>query len=167
LSNFGAAGLVSRWVNVESSVDGPYAQGGYKGRAFGIAQWLGARLAPIKGNTSFEAQLAYVIQELNGPEARAGSILRSANIIQAGATGASMYERASGYNSATGQDNYTARTAAGIPKVFSLVTGAAQAAPETATEDSVSGSDVVSEPSSIEPLLIVAAIGIGLFLLTR
>lgn len=116
LSPIGAAGLVSRWANVESS-QGPASINPYSG-AFGIAQWLGARLPPIRGNTSFEAQLAYVVRELNSTESRAGQILRNATSADVGAVGASTYERAEGYNAATGRDNFTARTASGIPAVL-------------------------------------------------
>lgn len=123
LSTFGAAGLVSRWVNVESTAQGPYAINPSSG-AFGIAQWLTpGRLNPIRGNTDFNAQLAYVVRELNSTEARAGAVLRSAKSIQEGARGASMYERAEGYNSASGTDNWTARTAAGISNVLAIAGG--------------------------------------------
>lgn len=119
LTPVGAAGLVSRWKNVEASA-GPASRNPYSG-AFGIAQWLGARKAPINGNTNFDAQLAYVIQELNGSESRAANVLRSAMTSQQAATGASMYERAEGYNAATGNDNWTSTTAAGIPAVYAAL----------------------------------------------
>jgi len=123
LSALGAAGLVSRWANVEAS-GGPASRNPSSG-AFGIAQWLGSRLRPINGNTNFYAQLSYAAQELNGSEARAGNVLRNALTIDEAARGASMYERAEGYNAATGRDNWTARTAAGIPQIFALVSGGA------------------------------------------
>lgn len=116
LSPVGAAGLVSRWVNVESS-GGPASVNPYSG-AFGIGQWLGARLAPIRGNTDFDSQLSYAIEELNGSEYRAGQILRSATTADQAAVGASTYERAEGYNSGTGRDNFTNRTAAGVADVL-------------------------------------------------
>lgn len=127
LSPYGAAGLVSRWANVESVANGPSAVNPYSG-AFGIAQWLGSRLPPIRGNTNFDAQLAYVVQELNGPEARAGNVLRAAGSAYEGARGASMYERAEGYNSASGVDNFTARTASGIMSILGYANSATQAA---------------------------------------
>ncbi|MEK6281585.1 MAG: phage tail tip lysozyme [Acidobacteriota bacterium] len=117
LSPYGAAGLVSRWANVESTGSGPSSVNPYSG-AFGIAQWLGSRLPPIRGNTNFDAQLTYVIQELNGPESRAANVLRNANTAYEGARGASIYERAEGYNPSTGVDNFTARTASGIPAIL-------------------------------------------------
>lgn len=120
LSIFGAAGLVSRWANVESTAQGPYAVNPSSG-AFGIAQWLGNRLPPIRGNTDFNAQLAYVVRELNSTEARAGAVLRSAQSVQEGARGASMYERAEGYNPASGIDNWTGRTLNGIGDVLASV----------------------------------------------
>lgn len=118
LSPWGAAGLVSRWVNVESGTQGPFSQGGYKGRAFGIAQWLGPRLPPIAGDTNFDDQLAYVVTELNGIESRAGNVLRTAQDDWTGAVGASMYERASGYDQSTGEDDYTEATRAGAATVL-------------------------------------------------
>ncbi|MBC8032281.1 MAG: hypothetical protein H7Z16_19515 [Pyrinomonadaceae bacterium] len=119
LSPYGAAGLVSRWANVESTANGPTAINRRSG-AFGIAQWLGSRLPPIRGNTNFDSQLAYAVRELNGSESRAGNILRSAGSPDEGARGASVYERAEGYNPSTGRDNFTARTAQGIPAILAL-----------------------------------------------
>lgn len=115
LTPLGAAGLVSRWANVESTAQGPLSQGGYKGRAFGIAQWLGPRLTPINQDTNFDDQLAYVVEELNGSEARAGRLLRSASTVDEAARAATAYERASGWNAITNTDDFTNRTAAGIP----------------------------------------------------
>jgi tail lysozyme len=143
LSPIGAAGLVSRWANIESS-GGPASVNPSSG-AFGIAQWLGARLSPIRGNTSFEAQLAYVVRELNGAESRAGAILRSATNADQAAVGASTYERAEGYNSATGRDNYTSRTASGVASVLANV-GGGSASPFgsgvlTAGVDGIQGDD--------------------------
>jgi hypothetical protein len=117
LSPWGAAALVSRWTNVESA-GGPSSVNRYSG-AFGIAQWLGARKIPIAGNTNFDAQLGYVVAELNGSESRAGALLRSAVDAYSGAVGASAYERAEGYNSSTGIDNFTSRTASGVAAVLS------------------------------------------------
>lgn len=119
LSPWGAAALVSRWANVESS-GGPASVNRYSG-AFGIAQWLGARKTPIAGNTNFDAQLAYVVAELSGPESRAAALLRGATDAYSGAVGASVYERAEGYNSSSGVDNFTSRTAAGASAVLSTV----------------------------------------------
>src|SRR5690242_19036012 len=63
LSLYGAAGLVSRWMNVEAA-QGPASVNPTSG-AFGIAQWLTpSRLNPIRGNTDFDTQLNYVLQEL-------------------------------------------------------------------------------------------------------
>lgn len=122
LSPHGAAGLVSRWAYVESTGGGPTAVNPYSG-AFGIAQWLGSRKPPIAGNTNFQAQLAYVVRELNGTERRAGAVLRSARTSAEGARGASMYERAEGYNAATGIDNHVPRTLNNIPAILAIVGG--------------------------------------------
>ena len=122
LSVYGAAGLVSRWANVESTGGGTAAVNPSSG-AFGIAQWLGSRKRGIYPNTNFDAQLAYAIQELNGSEYRAGNVLRKAGDANTAAIGASVYERAEGYNANTGRDNFTARTAAGIPQALAYLGG--------------------------------------------
>src|SRR6267142_2790672 len=144
LSYYGAAGLVSRWANVESS-GGPSSINP-SSHAFGIAQWLGARLTPIRGNTNFDAQLAYVVRELNGSETRAGNALRSARSIAEAARGASMYERAENYNPSSGTDNWTAKTAAGIPDVYALIPGGG--VPANVAEVLQSRPLTVSDPSN-------------------
>lgn len=121
LTPVGAAGLVARWAYVEAGA-GPTAINPYSG-AFGIAQWLGVRLPPIRGNTSFDAQLAYAVRELNSTEARAGSILRSAMTADQAAVGASTFERAEGYNPTTGRDNFTNRTASYVNSVLAHFNG--------------------------------------------
>lgn len=108
VSDAGARGLISRWMNVEAP-DGPTSVNPTSG-AQGIGQWLGSRLPGIAGNTGLDDQLSYAIGELNGPESKAGNALRAATTESQGATGASMYERAAGYNGATGRDNFTNMT---------------------------------------------------------
>lgn len=166
LSTLGAAGLVSRWANVEASA-GPTAVNPYSG-AFGIAQWLGSRLPPIKGNTSFDAQLAYAVRELNGSEARAGNVLRHARTVAEAARGASMYERAEGYNSATGTDNWTAQTASGIPSIAALLSNA-QAVPTfiaSAYQNSNNYQDSpITLPNSEQATHLLIAAGLGVVLL--
>ncbi len=122
LSRAGAAGLVSRFANVEAP-GGPASMGGYKGRAFGIGQWLGSRRAPILGNTSFTGQLDYVIKELNGRESAAGRVLKSATTLKQGAIGASMYERAGGYAKLAPYDNYTGKSLAGSDETYNYAFG--------------------------------------------
>lgn len=155
LSPYGAAGLVSRWANVEAG-GGPASRNPSSG-AFGIAQWLGARKAGINGNTDFAAQLGYAANELNSSERRAGDVLRAARTADEGARGASMYERAEGYNANTGRDNYTARTAAGIANVLASVSGLPS--PVTSLDDATTG-----EPSSYAspaPVVVAATAGLG------
>lgn len=113
LTPIGAAGLVSRWANVESVTAGPAAVNPGS-KAFGIAQWLGARKAGIYPNMDFVSQLEYAVSELHGSENRAGAALRQAQTADQAAVGASMYERAEGYNPQTGRDNWTSKTAAGV-----------------------------------------------------
>lgn len=147
LSPYGAAGLVSRWANVEAS-GGPASVNPYSG-AFGIAQWLGSRLPAIRGNTNFDAQLQYAVRELNSSEARAGSVLRSASSPWEGALGASMFERAEGYNANTGVDNFTSRTASGIPSIVALLGAPAQAQPPMVAT-SVSLNPVIPNASAFD-----------------
>lgn len=116
LSPWGAAALVARWAYVEAS-GGPASVNPSSG-AFGIAQWLGSRKPAIYGNTNFDDQLAYAVSELNGPESRAANVLRGAGDAYTGAVGASMFERAEGYNASTGVDNFTSRTASRAPSVL-------------------------------------------------
>lgn len=108
LSEMGAAGLVARWAGVESA-GGPASVNPSSG-AFGIGQWLGGREKGIAGNTDFDAQLTHAANELNTTEKAAAEVLRNAKTAEEAARGASMYERAEGYNKQTGIDNFTAKT---------------------------------------------------------
>lgn len=108
VSDLGARALVARWSGVEAA-GGPSSVNPSSG-AFGIGQWLGARKRGIAGNTNFDAQLDHAIGELNGPERRARDRLNSAATPAEAATGASMFERAEGYNARTGRDNFTGQT---------------------------------------------------------
>lgn len=131
LSDMGARGLVSRWMNVEAS-GGPDSVNPYSG-AEGIGQWLGARKTALHRQygpkPTLDNQIDYALQELNGPESQAGRVLKWAKTADWGARGASMFERAEGYNPSTGIDNWTDRTQRGIPNVT------VQVAPAPAQED--------------------------------
>jgi hypothetical protein len=130
LSDAGARGLISRWMNVEAA-GGPSTVNGIG--ASGVAQWLGSRKARLmafakargKNWNDADTQYQFVLSELNGPESRAGSMLRNAKTDAQGATGASMFERAEGYNAWSGMDAYTGRTYRGMKGIN---TGAASAA---------------------------------------
>ncbi|TIT96541.1 MAG: hypothetical protein E5W43_21560 [Mesorhizobium sp.] len=130
LSDAGARGLISRWMNVEAA-GGPSTVNSIG--ASGVAQWLGSRKARLmafakargKDWNDADTQYQFVLSELNGPESRAGSMLRNAKTDAQGATGASMFERAEGYNSWSGMDAYTGRTYRGMKAIN---TGAASAA---------------------------------------
>lgn len=74
-------------------------------------------MAPINGNTDYDAQLGHVLKELHSSEGRALKQLNAAKTDQDAAIGASMYERAEGYNGRTGVDNFTATTAAAMAKI--------------------------------------------------
>jgi hypothetical protein len=124
LSQYGASGLVARWAGVEAA-SGPGSVNPRSG-AFGIAQWLGKRRVGIAGNTDFDAQLAHAARELNTSERKAGDVLRAAKSAVEGARGASMFERAEGYNPATGIDNFTGRTP--VVSVYNKAFGARAAA---------------------------------------
>lgn len=119
LSDAGARGLVSRWMNVEAA-GGPGTVNGIG--ASGMAQWLGPRKARLmafakargKNWNDFDTQLQFSLSELNGPESAAGRALRGAKTDAQGAAGASMYERAEGFNSWSGSDNFTGKTYRGM-----------------------------------------------------
>jgi hypothetical protein len=110
LSQIGAEGLVSRWVNVEAA-GGPGSKNPTSG-AIGIGQWLGARKQGVTGD--FDNQLQHALSELHGSESKAFNKLNSAKTDEEAATGASMFERAEGYSAGSGRDNYTSRTAKGM-----------------------------------------------------
>lgn len=114
LSEIGARGLVARWAHVEAA-KGPGEVNPQSG-AMGIAQWLGSRKKGVElGN--FENQLAHAARELNTSEKRAGDVLRNAKTAEEAARGASIYERAEGYNPSTGLDNFTQKTLKNIPNI--------------------------------------------------
>jgi len=122
VSELGAKALVSRWMNVEAS-GGPSTVNGIG--ASGIGQWLGARKAGLPGD--FDGQLRHALGELHGSENRALGYLNSGSALGA-ATGASQFERAEGYNSRTGMDNFTARTLRGMSAVPGSVSAGRPAA---------------------------------------
>lgn len=131
LSEIGAAGLVARWAGIESP-GGPASKNPDSG-AFGIAQWLGDRQKGILGNTNFDDQLAYVVKELNTTEKAAAEVLRNAKTAGEAARGASMYERAEGYNSQTGVDYFTSKTP--VIDVYNRVTQNSQTTvPQTSNQ---------------------------------
>jgi hypothetical protein len=92
LPEVSARALVARWAAVEAP-GGPLSKGGYRGRAVGIAQWLGSRKAAGVPET-YEGQLAKVVGELKGPEAAAYRALLNARTEEEGAWAAHLYERA-------------------------------------------------------------------------
>jgi len=116
VSELGAKALVSRWMNVEAT-GGPTAQNAIGGGHYGIGQWSRARAGALWGNPDFDAQLDHAVKELHGPEGAALSKLNAAKTADEAATGASMFERAEGYNSGTGRDNFTDKTARGIGSI--------------------------------------------------
>lgn len=128
LSKYGAAGLVARWAGVESADKGP-ASLNEKSGAWGVGQWLGPRKHGIQGNDSFDDQLRYAVQEGQGSEKAAWNALRTAKNYDEGARGASMYERAEGYDPKTGLDNYTHHTP--VKRIYTSVYG--EETPATAT----------------------------------
>lgn len=113
VSELGAKALVARWSAVEAA-DGPASRNPKSG-AWGIGQWLTKdRREPIDGNPDFDAQLQHALKELHGPEGKALAALNSAKTAGEAARGASMYERAEGYDGLTGLDNFTAKTEAAM-----------------------------------------------------
>ena len=119
LSPVGAQGLVSRWANVEAR-GGPNSVNP-NSKAYGIGQWLGSRKNGVPND--FEGQLNHAVRELNTTESKAAQRLRNAQTPEDAATGASMFERAEGYNPKTGRDNFTDATVRGIHKMGYKPTG--------------------------------------------
>ena len=129
LSPMGAAGLTARWAGVEAG-KGPSSVNPDSG-AIGIGQWLGERQNGISSNSSFEDQLQHAVSELNFSESPAADALRRAKTPEEAARGASMFERAEGYDKATGTDNFTGKTP--VSQVYQTKFGG-EASPATAQE---------------------------------
>lgn len=157
LTPHGAAGLVSRWVNVENPGGDPSVLGGYMGRAFGNAQWLGSRkpalfswsedngLDPYNADT----QSLFALHELNTTESRAGEVLKNAQTSWDGAVGASMFERAEGFDPGSGFDNFTARTEKGVGGILSGYMNST--GESTALEESgLAGNDFSDLPGAVD-----------------
>jgi hypothetical protein len=125
LSEPGAAGLVARWAGVESA-GGPTSSNNIGGGHEGLGQWDSARGGKGMASKDFDTQLSHAIQELNTTEVTAATKLRYATTPEEGAVGASMYERAEGYNAATGRDYFTGRTP--TSKILSIMHGDANGA---------------------------------------
>jgi hypothetical protein len=106
LSDAGALGLVSRWAGVEAN-GGPGSVNPSSG-AVGIGQWLGTRKRGVPAD--FDGQLSHAARELNTTERAAAKRLRAAQTPQDAAIGASMFERAEGYDPKTGRDNFVGST---------------------------------------------------------
>jgi hypothetical protein len=111
LSEMGAAGLVARWSGVEAA-GGPSSRNPKSG-AEGINQALGSRKPAGFSSWNLDKQLDYIIGTDLPSEGRALAQLRGAKTMADAAIGASMYERAEGYNKVTGIDNFTASTPVG------------------------------------------------------
>jgi hypothetical protein len=140
LSREGAAGLVARWSAIESS-GGPTSVNPKSG-AVGIGQWLDRKPAFerfVRENnlnaSDYDAQLSFAIHELNGSERRAADVLRNAKTAGQGAAGASMYERAEGFNGVT--DNFTNSTP--VDKVLKAIAGRAGSLPARPVTPTPSG----------------------------
>ncbi|TIS03569.1 MAG: hypothetical protein E5X13_05350 [Mesorhizobium sp.] len=138
----GEGGFWSNLVSSVGSLFGAGTTGGSAGKAgtansigaVGIGQWLSPprkralmAFAKARGKNwnDFDTQLQFALSEINGAENRSGRALRNAKTDAQGATAASMYERAEGYNAWTGTDNFTGRTYRGMKAIN---TGAASAA---------------------------------------
>ena len=155
LSPMGAAALVARWAGVEAS-GGPTSSNNIGGGHWGIAQWDRARGGPAMASASYDDQLTHAIGELNGSERAAGDALRSAKTMAEGAIGASRYEKAEHYNSATGIDNSTANTPVGsvYRKLYGGGDSAAKSPPVPGTKSPWGkpvGDDSVFDSDSTDP----------------
>jgi hypothetical protein len=126
LSDAGARGLISRWVNVESP-NGPGSSNDIGGGHFGLPQWSHDRAGSLWGNTDYDAQLQGVVTELKGPESVAGNLLRNAKTDAQGAVGASAYERAEGYDPSLHSDNFTGKTLLGMSSIATKANASAAA----------------------------------------
>lgn len=148
LSSLGASALISRWSNVESGSAANLSVNSSSG-ATGIAQWLGSRLSNLNhyadstgGSPSdFVTQVNFAGHELQTTESGAFNALQNAQTPEQAATGASMFERAEGYNPATGMDNFTGSTATGIPGIQSSITGNTASDPNAGTDYGLGGSN--------------------------
>ena len=150
LSKEGASGLVARWAGVEAP-DGPDSKNDIGGGHWGIGQWGRGRDGPQMEGASFDDQLTHAIGELNGKEKDAADVLRNAKTPEEGARGASMYERAGGYNQKTGTDDFTHRTPAGA--VYNTVYGdGAKTKPATAEATKTSTGGPTAKTSTGEPV---------------
>ena len=112
VSERGAIALISRWKNVESSNAGPDSINPSSG-AYGIEQGLGSR----KPRTNdFIAQLKQAAAETKNREGQgSGRIFDNARDDNEAARGASVHERAEGWNGST--DNFQGATLAGMAEV--------------------------------------------------
>lgn len=139
LPEVSARALVARFAGVEAS-GGPSEVNAIG--ATGIAQWLGARKrGVVRGD--FEGQLGHVVEELKGSEGRAYHQLRNATTEVQAAVGASMYERAEGYNPRTGADYFVGKTIATMRRL----------APTTPKQPQITvGMPVIEEPKPASPL---------------
>lgn len=155
LSDAGARGLISRWMNVEAA-GGPSTVNSIG--ASGVAQWLGSRKARLmafakargKDWNDADTQYQFVLHELNGSESRAGSMLRHAKTDAQGATGASMFERAEGYNSWSGMDNFTGKTYRGMRGINTGAKGAALSSISSTHTATTSTSSVENHIGKVE-----------------
>ena len=98
-SDIHAAGIVGSLTGESGKQLNPTAKNPTSG-AFGIAQWLGGRqralFAKYGKNPSFEQQLEFILEELNGPENKAlNHLLSTTSIADATRSFTSMFERPS------------------------------------------------------------------------
>lgn len=121
LSEAGAAGLVARWAGIEAP-GGPASHNNIGGGHSGIGQWDPNRGGPAMLGASFDDQISHAVSELKTTESRAASVLRNARTPKEGARGASIYERAGGYDALTGMDAFTSSTPVG--KILAIIHGA-------------------------------------------
>lgn len=142
VSALGAQGLIARWRDVESTGSGINASNSIGGGHWGIAQWGTARGGRNVPGTSLDQQLAKVVGELRGPEARAAGILNKAKTAWEAAQGASAYERAEGWNWNTLTDNFTSKTARGVGAIKSAIVSGLSAKAATALPHHLSVAEI-------------------------
>lgn len=99
LSDIHAAGIVGALCGESGKQLNPNAKNPVSG-AYGIAQWLGPRrkalFSKYGNNPTFNQQLEFILEELNGPEKRAlDDLLSTTSIADATRSFTSMFERPS------------------------------------------------------------------------
>lgn len=148
LSPLEAEGQIARMAYIEAP-GGPTASNNIGGGHFGIYQASRDRQAHFGGSADFDDQLDGIISEKKTSEARSHKLGLAAKDAFDAAVAASAFERAGGYDPATGMDNYTRKTEAGIPAIHKIVT--ARPPTKVTIQKNTGGNPVVSAAAMAAP----------------